>query len=756
MVNSQQLQIETSTLLKEDVIAVGIFDVSLTAGKRNVAPAAAGLAAGFVTKQIQKKIIERNNNDDDENENEYTMGNRLITGAVGLATGVGTQQFMKHHNAKKNGLTPIMIVAVTRNKIFLLDWKGSHNKGTGPKLVLIEFNRNQAKIKNRSRGIVHQIIEIEEDGHHCKIECNLGATHSNKMMNREVIRIMKSEVDIPIALSCAKSNSTRSFNKPATNFRWASTGGGWPAMVASMAFANVFSQAGLITNSSSKFSATSFQSGATWFSVQFFYSPQFFDKIVNSNPKQLSDFVIQWMNSYQNMFETNSKRQKRNSFLKDFTESTTLQVLADYSSTFNEHDGDWANFCSSFLEAASKGYGDPTLVNKKVGAENRVHQMLNTDLYLQTTLAPNSRKNDSNVGVFLGPIGDRSKIYSLPTTIQYSVSKDDTLYYTTLPNGDLNLNKYTKTLNKNMNFPNGLEEFGTFSSNNTNQTVLIDRSASYKYVGKMATPFGGAEPNVGQISSVSSAAAGPLSPLVPSTMSQVFSVERNNLKGKPAKKAAFDVMVDNYNKTSKFNGVSVSSQWPNDGENNSDADDARFIDGGFADGPTLGLNIGQYQTRENGDIDNTTLKFVLTNDAASTPHILAYFKTDFNKNIAPGDFLWPADKDGKAAFQLPNQSPQIFDTKMDSKILDSITQPIDGLTVTTALISTTTIANPAFKTKAGQKVEILLITLNSKIPIAVIGLEQIRKQKWPLADMARDISSNKELLRRVKSFVDDA
>jgi len=59
MVNSQQLQIVTSTLLREDVIAVGIFDVSLTAGKRNVAPAAAGLAAGLITKQIQRKIIEK-------------------------------------------------------------------------------------------------------------------------------------------------------------------------------------------------------------------------------------------------------------------------------------------------------------------------------------------------------------------------------------------------------------------------------------------------------------------------------------------------------------------------------------------------------------------------------------------------------------------------------------------------------------------------------------------------------------------------
>jgi hypothetical protein len=192
MVNSKQLQKGTSAFLKKEVLAVGIFDVSLNAGKRNVAPAATGLAAGLITKQIQKKII-KNKNSDDENDKEYTMGNRMITGAFGLATGVGTQQLMKHHNAKKNGLTPIMIVAVTKNKIYLLDWKGNHRKGAGPTEILAEFNRSEAKIKNHTRAFVHHTIEIKEDGNSCKIECNLGATQFNKQMNRDLIDLLKQQ-----------------------------------------------------------------------------------------------------------------------------------------------------------------------------------------------------------------------------------------------------------------------------------------------------------------------------------------------------------------------------------------------------------------------------------------------------------------------------------------------------------------------------------------------------------------------------------
>ena len=83
MVNSQQLQKNTSKFLNKEVLAVGIFDVSLTAGKRNVAPAAAGLAAGLITKHIQKKVIGKKDSEQNDDK-KYSMGNRAITGAVGV------------------------------------------------------------------------------------------------------------------------------------------------------------------------------------------------------------------------------------------------------------------------------------------------------------------------------------------------------------------------------------------------------------------------------------------------------------------------------------------------------------------------------------------------------------------------------------------------------------------------------------------------------------------------------------------------
>ena len=105
--------------------------MSLSAGKRNVAPAAAGLAAGLITKHTQKKMIEITNSgsNDEKDSNEYNVGHRMITGAVGVATVVGTQKMMTYQHAKKNGVTLVMIVAITKHQVFLLDWIGNHSKG---------------------------------------------------------------------------------------------------------------------------------------------------------------------------------------------------------------------------------------------------------------------------------------------------------------------------------------------------------------------------------------------------------------------------------------------------------------------------------------------------------------------------------------------------------------------------------------------------------------------------------------------------
>jgi hypothetical protein len=300
------------------------------------------------------------------------------------------------------------------------------------------------------------------------------------------------------------------------------------------------------------------------------------------------------------------------------------------------------------------------------------------------------------------------------------------------------MNAYTSIVNENLKYPFEFNAFGTFLTNN--HPTLTDQSSIRPIKSNVfSKPFGGTAPTVGQMAASSSAAAGFLSPLVPSTLNQAVSTaERSH-------NLLFDASVDEYYKTPIFDDMAICSQWPSKCGDS----DGRFIDGIYTDTATLALNIGQYQTRENGDLD-TTLKIIVTNDGSCHCHILSYFKTDFIENTTPGDFLWPTVEDnGNAIFDLPLQSPQ-----MSAESLNTIIQPITGLTVTTAVISgAATIDNPAFKTKAGQNVDIFLINLNSDIPIPIFGKEQIQQEKQRLADMVKEISANQELLDIVKAFV---
>merc|ERR1712153_54324 len=187
-VNQATLINESSAFLgNKKILAVGLFDVTVNYGKRVVAPAAVGLATGLATKAIQKKVIKNKNESEDKS---YSMGNRFLTGAIGLAAAAGTQKVLETTDAKKNDLSRIMVVAITHRDIYLLGWKGSHKNGKITE-KLQTFNRKTATVKTHTRDMTRHTVDISDDGKSVKIQCKLGATHANKKMNREVIHLLK-------------------------------------------------------------------------------------------------------------------------------------------------------------------------------------------------------------------------------------------------------------------------------------------------------------------------------------------------------------------------------------------------------------------------------------------------------------------------------------------------------------------------------------------------------------------------------------
>ena len=91
---------------------------------------------------------------------------------------------------------------------------------------------------------------------------------------------------------------------------------------------------------------------------------------------------------------------------------------------------------------------------------------------------------------------------------------------------------------------------------------------------------------------------------------------------------------------------------------------------------------------------------------------------------------------------------------MDSSTLDSLLEPISGSNVTTAILKGTTIDNPNFGIRAGQRVEILLINLNEPITTYIVTPDLAQFFTEPLASMTKHIADNEELAKRVEEFAE--
>jgi len=550
---------------------------------------------------------------------------------------------------------------------------------------------------------------------------------------------------------------------------WASSGGGWRSMAGEMGFANVFAQAGLITNESSAFSAVSTISGSSWFSTQFFYSSEFFTKTTTSTPDELAAFVLLWMDSYEAFSGRVISNPKCHKVFQNLTSGVpVLAELEALCNTVAEYDGDWAGLVQGMLAAASSAYGDPGLEDRSVGVLNRVNAMNETDLYIQTSLAPNSRTRfvPQGPGIFLGPIYNSNdvEIYSIPIAVQYSVRQTDTLYYSIdLDDGGTVLNypiSLEEVVSPELKFPKEYKEFGLYPVP-LNKTIFDPEIEDLKPTQLTLTePFGGKIPTVTQVSAASSAADALYSPMQPTVFSQAFSKLRDAVDG-IAKKLVFDKVVDQLYEEEIFDGQSVCTQWPQEcGET-----DGQFLDGYFTDACSLALNIGQYQSQNSDDTfsfasegEEEALKVILTdtNHIYDTNHqgddgtisILPYFNSPVNEGITPGDYMWPDN-----FFLLPLMSPQIFANDMDLASLAGIMKPIPGLDVTVGRVQATTLDNPRFHVKAGQPVDILILRLNSIIPTVIIGTEAIQAFKNPLAELAQGIAASEDLVNVIKDFM---
>ena len=354
-----------------------------------------------------------------------------------------------------------------------------------------------------------------------------------------------------------------------------------------------------------------------------------------------------------------------------------------------------------------------------------------------------SNKAADDAAVYIGHL---DKIYTVPVSAAYIINASSTSYTYSTELEDMDISKSQTP--KQHSFEDW-EDFHLYPGDNGK--VYTDQITESK--SSLSPAFGsGEDSTLVQVAAISSAAAGGASPLVPSLFTQFLSGTRYDLEQQNATAALtlFELAVAGIYDEPMLDKFSVCNQWPNQ----CGLSDGVFIDGGFVDNPALVINVAQYQIA-GGDLDET-LRVILTNTNQAWGTVkehstyLQYFNSPINDGIEPGAYNWPP------GMFVPYQSLQIFGDFMDESILDGLIEPIPGSNMTTALLKGTTIDNPIFGIKVGQKVEILLVNLNEAITTYIATPDIVSIFTEPLADMTVHIAENEDLANRIKLFVESA
>jgi len=531
------------------------------------------------------------------------------------------------------------------------------------------------------------------------------------------------------------------------DFLWATSGGGWRAMAGSMAYSNVYAQAGLFSDSDSSFTGVSSNSGGTWFSTQFFYSQQFYDAMQGS-PEEVAFFFTQWMNSYKQMTPSDEalmhSRHKKCEELRDTMMDKNFDLaMGEYNRCVairevQDCDGDfsWACYVNNMLRSASEDYGDSDFHTTEMNSENRVSPLQSTTLAAMISLSPTSmNRQGRNECTYVGPSDTRNEeIYNTVLPYPYLVSNDKSDW---LINHVADSSTYIDTCNA---LYGNYEEYYTPGGGSTTIQYVNTRRGPDGFT-PLSDPFGGS-PNVVQIASASSAAGGAASPLTGALFEQFFNLYLDRSQSQAS--AIYNGGISDW--------MAVCSQWPETYE--CAQDDAQFVDGGNVDNPALVSSIAAYQ-KDYGT--NNDLKVVLNLhnqgadpgvDSFDWPQFVAYFSNPDNVGVDPGGYII-LPNDG-AVNPLP--SPQIFEDDLTTENLIGMLQDLDGTQSQYATFKLTTVDNAIYGVQGGQSVDLLVFFLNYDVTTNIFTEAQIDEYTPILADMIVDISSSEAVLDTVQSF----
>lgn len=370
--------------------------------------------------------------------------------------------------------------------------------------------------------------------------------------------------------------------------RWASAGGGWRSMISNIGYANSFAQSGIIdpNRGTCNFTAISSNSGGSWFTMQFFYSQPFFDNVVSTDKTAVYVFIIDWLQSYGNFLE-DLPRTLPCLAVSPFGLIPDLEEASSFCDIVMSYDGSWGGFIEGMLRKVAEGYGDPELPDRLANANNRVSALRDTDCFVQTSLAADSRYARSKGGILLRSSddvnyvspSDSDRVLAVSLGAQYAVKGNRTFFQYALPDSDLPLMTHWARGPRKFRYDDW-DDFHLYPSTD-NRDIFASKLPSTSGSGLLADPFKG-NPNVAQIAAASSAALSLLSPAVPSFFAQYSSLRQYDKNAGLTSKDFNLTAINALFNIQLTRDLAVCTQWPS----KCGSADGRFLDGGFTDGPS--------------------------------------------------------------------------------------------------------------------------------------------------------------------------
>ena len=174
MTTALELRSLSASFLGTDVEAAGIFSAGSAIGASIVGAVGGATVAEVAMHQTEEFVTDQVVGD---------IAGGLISGASAVA-GI---HVAREAAAAAEGLTPVLLVALTADRIVLMDWHGNSASGTGPTRELVSFPRSTTQITFGRIG-VNRKVTFDDGVKTSAITGALGWLSSGKEGKRDVLR----------------------------------------------------------------------------------------------------------------------------------------------------------------------------------------------------------------------------------------------------------------------------------------------------------------------------------------------------------------------------------------------------------------------------------------------------------------------------------------------------------------------------------------------------------------------------------------